>query len=110
MKIDIARSRDCGAARIEALERRLQLLVDRVVLAHRVDIAEVEIRGEPWRVVVRDPHRDRGMVLQHRDHLSLLLARRGLAEARLIASGVMNVGGGQRKVLPYEATRFVSEA
>ena len=50
------------------------------------------------------------MVLQHRDHLSLLLARRGLEEARLIASGVINVGAGQRKVLQHEHARFVSEA
>ena len=85
MKVDVARRRDRGTAWVETLERRFQILVDGMVLTYRVHVAQVEVRGEPRRVVVCDPHRDRGMVLQHRDHLGLLLPGGALEEAGLVS-------------------------
>src|SRR6202165_1304216 len=83
MEIDVSRCGDRRSGRVQALEGRLEILVDRVVLAHCVDISEVEVRGEPWRFVVRDPHDDGWMVLQHRDHLRLLLLLRFLEDTDL---------------------------
>ena len=58
VKIDIARGGHGWAAGVETFEARLQVLIDRVVLADRVDVSEVEVGREPWRFVVGDPDRD----------------------------------------------------
>ena len=73
-----------------------------MVLAHRVHVAEVEVGGQPGRLIVADPQRDRRMVAQHRDHLGLLLARRGLEEAGLVVTAVVHVCADQRQVLEDE--------
>ena len=73
------------------LERRPQLLVDGVVLTHRVHVAQIGVARDPGRIVVRDPHRNRWSVAKQLDHLGLLLARCGLEEAPIVAACVVGV-------------------
>ncbi len=102
MQVDVARSGQSRAARIEALEGRFELLVDRVVLPHRVDLAEVGIRRQPWRIVVSYPDGDRRPVVQHLDHLALLLASGLLEKPSVAGRCVVDVRAGQWQVLDHE--------
>jgi len=57
VQVDVAGRRKRGPARVEPVERRLEVLVDRVVLPHGVNLTQICVRGEPRRIVVRDPER-----------------------------------------------------
>ena len=48
------------------------------------------------------------MVVEHRDHLHLLLASGVLEESRLVVAAVIDVRAGQRQVLEDEHACFVS--
>ena len=110
MQVDVARGGERRPRGVELLEQGLQVLVDGVVLAHGVHVAEVEVAREPRRFVVRGPERDRRMVLEHRHHLRQLLARRGLEESGLVAARVINVRARQRQVLEEEQACLVGLA
>jgi Ca2+-transporting ATPase len=87
--------------RVEAVEGRFELLVDRMVLPHCMDLAEIRVRGQPGRVVVSDPDSDRRPVVEHLDHLGLLLARGLLEKASVSRRRVVDIRAGQGQVLDH---------
>ena len=95
--------------RVQRLEAGLQVLVDRMVLAHHVHVAHVGVVRQPRRVVVCDPHGDGRVVSQQLDHLGLHLFCRRLEEARVVRTRLIRVGAEQRQFLQQQHSRLVCQ-
>jgi hypothetical protein len=94
--------RERGPRRVEGFEGSLEILVYGVVLPDDVHVPHVRIGGEPWRIFMRHPHRDRRMVAQQLDRLGLDVARRRLEELCVVAAGLVGIGAEQGKLLDQE--------
>ena len=72
--IELTRRRERRARRVETLEERSGVLVDRVVLTHGMNVTQAGVGRDPGRVVMRDPEGDRRVIAEQLHHLRHLLA------------------------------------